>query len=135
MPFGLTNTPAVFLCFTDDIFRDLLDVHVILYLDDSLIFSNAPEKHKGHVMEVLKLLQDNNLYCNPDKCDFYLTSVTYIGRVVITKGSQWNKTKCKQSWNGESRKAWNRSKALLVLSTSIGVSSLPSALSHVPCTN
>ena len=54
MPFGLTNAPSAFQCFMNDIFSDLLDVHVIIYLDDILIFSDNPTDHKKHVHEVLQ---------------------------------------------------------------------------------
>jgi hypothetical protein len=54
MPFGLTNAPAVFQHFMNDIFRDLLDIYVIVYLDNILIFSKSREEHVGHVKEVLK---------------------------------------------------------------------------------
>jgi hypothetical protein len=49
MPFGLTNAPAAFQCFVNDIFADMLDVHVIMYLDDILIYSDTPEEHEEHV--------------------------------------------------------------------------------------
>ena len=42
MPFGLTNAPAAFQRFMNDIFSDLLDVHVIIYLDDILVYSDDP---------------------------------------------------------------------------------------------
>lgn len=46
MPFGLTNAPAVFQHFMNNIFRDLIDVTVIVYLDDILIYSERAEDHK-----------------------------------------------------------------------------------------
>ena len=45
MPFGLTNAPAAFQRFMNDIFSDLLDVCVVIYLDDILIYSNNISKH------------------------------------------------------------------------------------------
>ena len=51
MPFGLTNTPATFQRFMNDIFSDMVDVSVVIYLDDILIYSNNIDKHHTHVQE------------------------------------------------------------------------------------
>ena len=56
MPFGLTNGPVAFQRFMNDIFGDLLDQCVVVYLDDILIYSNNPEQHTKHVWEVLQRL-------------------------------------------------------------------------------
>ena len=53
MPFGLTNAPAAFQRFMNDIFSDMLDVHMIIYLDDILFYSDDPAEYKKHVREVL----------------------------------------------------------------------------------
>jgi Reverse transcriptase (RNA-dependent DNA polymerase) len=45
MPFGLTNAPGGFHRFLNGIFSDLLDVYVIIYLDDILIFSGNKDNH------------------------------------------------------------------------------------------
>jgi hypothetical protein len=57
MLFGLTNTPAVFKRFMNNVFADLLDVSVIVYLDDILIFSDTLEEHHQRVQEVLRRLR------------------------------------------------------------------------------
>ena len=49
MPFGLTNAPAAFQRFMNDIFSDLLDVNVIVYLNNILVFSDNPDDHIKHV--------------------------------------------------------------------------------------
>ena len=41
MPFGLTNAPTVFHHMANDIFKDLLDIYLIIYLDDLLIYSKT----------------------------------------------------------------------------------------------
>ncbi len=56
MPFGLTNTPAVFQHLMNDIFREYMDEFVVVYLDDILIFSKNPEDHDKHVRLVLATL-------------------------------------------------------------------------------
>ena len=82
MPFGLTNAPAAFQCFMNDIFSDLLDVSVIIYLDDILIYSNNPADHKKHVHEVLRHLHENGLYAHLDKCHFSEDTVEYLGFIL-----------------------------------------------------
>ena len=62
MPFGLMNAPAAFQRFMNDIFGDLLNVCMLVYLDDILIYSDSEEEHIWHVREVLCHLQQHNLY-------------------------------------------------------------------------
>src|SRR5882672_11093384 len=57
MPEGLTNAPAAFQRFMNDIFADMIDVIVIIYLDDILIYSDNISEHKAHVGEVLRRLR------------------------------------------------------------------------------
>ena len=45
MPEGLTNAPAIFQQFMNDIFVDMIDVIVIIHLDDILIYSNNISEH------------------------------------------------------------------------------------------
>ncbi|KAJ0128890.1 Uncharacterized protein HZ326_28015 [Fusarium oxysporum f. sp. albedinis] len=56
MPFGLTNTPATFQQIINSILRQYLNIFVVCYLDDILIFSDNKEDHKEHVHKVLKTL-------------------------------------------------------------------------------
>ena len=62
MPEGLTNAPAGFQRFMNDIFANMIDVSVVVYLDDTLVYSNDPEQHSAHVREVLTRLRCNRLY-------------------------------------------------------------------------
>ena len=77
MPFGLTNAPTAFQHFMNDIFSDLLDVSVIIYLDNILIYSNNPVDHKKHVHKVLCHLHDNGLYACLYKCCFSKDTITH----------------------------------------------------------
>ncbi|KAF8751795.1 hypothetical protein RHS01_08401 [Rhizoctonia solani] len=51
MTFGLTNAPAAFQHFMNELFKDLLDVCVIIYLDDILVYSKDDASHTKHVHE------------------------------------------------------------------------------------
>ncbi len=48
MPFGLANSPSLFQSFMNDVFRDMLDRWVIVYIDDILIYSNTLKEHIDH---------------------------------------------------------------------------------------
>ncbi|CDO68811.1 hypothetical protein BN946_scf184805.g20 [Trametes cinnabarina] len=69
MPFRLSNTPAAFQCFINEVFADLLDVCIVVYLDDILIYSNSLEEHQQHVKEVIQRLRKFKLYARADKPD------------------------------------------------------------------
>ncbi|QRW23019.1 Retrotransposable element Tf2 protein [Rhizoctonia solani] len=93
MPFGLTNAPAAFQHFMNDLFRDLIDVTVVIYLDDILIFSENPEEHPSHVREVLSRLMKNQLFCKLSKCHFHVTTVDYLGIVISPAGFSMDQKK------------------------------------------
>ena len=77
MPFGLSNAPGAFQRFMNDIFADMLDVCVVVYLDDILIYSTDKATHRQQVKEVLKRLQKHGLYAKPEKCEFDREQVEY----------------------------------------------------------
>jgi hypothetical protein len=85
MPFGLTNVPTTFQHFMNDIFSNLLDTFMVVYLDDILIYSKDPKQHVEHVREVLRRLQENGLFLNPVKCEFHTETVEYLGFVSPTR--------------------------------------------------
>jgi len=100
MSFGLTNAFAAFQQFMNDIFSDLLDVCVVIYLDDILIYSNNMSKYHWHVKEVLKYLYKADLYTKAKKCEFYSKSVEYLGYILSFSGLTISDDKVKiiQDW-------------------------------------
>ena len=100
MPFGLTNAPTAFQRFMNDIFSDLLDVCVVIYLDDILIYSNDMSEHHRHVKEVLKHLCKAGLYAKAEKCEFHSKSVEYLGYILSPSGLTMSDDKVKiiQDW-------------------------------------
>ncbi|CAA7013913.1 unnamed protein product, partial [Microthlaspi erraticum] len=54
MPFGLTNAPAAFMRLMNDVFREYLDVFVIIFIDDILVYSRSQEEHATHLRLVLR---------------------------------------------------------------------------------
>ncbi|XP_075432287.1 uncharacterized protein LOC142469212 [Ascaphus truei] len=103
MPFGLCNAPAVFQDFVNDIFRDLLDHHVIVYLDDILIFSRSMPEHIMHVKQVLQRLRENHLYAKLEKCHFHQTSTSFLGYIISDTGLAMDPTKVKATFTVQTR--------------------------------
>ncbi|MBW0543275.1 hypothetical protein O181_082990 [Austropuccinia psidii MF-1] len=99
MPFGLTNAPASFQNLVNDIFADFLDVFVVVYLDDIMVFSSSEEEHVKHVASVLQRLRDNNLFAKASKCVFHASSVEYLGYVVSSDGLKMDSSKVQQILN------------------------------------
>ncbi|MBW0516431.1 hypothetical protein O181_056146 [Austropuccinia psidii MF-1] len=93
MPFGLTNAPAPFQNLFNDIFYDLLDIYVVVYLDDITVFSKSEGEHVTHVSTVLSRLRANNLFAKASKCLFHVSSVEYLGCIVSSKGLNMDQTK------------------------------------------
>jgi hypothetical protein len=100
MPFGLTNAPSVFQRFMNDIFHDMVDICVIVYLDDILIFSDNEEQHIHQVSEVLRRLEKNDLHLKPEKCEFHTKTVEYLGFIISPDGITMDPRKVKtiQDW-------------------------------------
>jgi hypothetical protein len=100
MPFGLSGAPGAFQAMMNKVFQDLLDISVIIYLDNILIFSRNPEEHESHVKEVLQRLMNMQLFCKGSKCEFHQTTVEYLGIIVLDKGFGLDKLKIQavQEW-------------------------------------
>ncbi|CDO68991.1 hypothetical protein BN946_scf184762.g7 [Trametes cinnabarina] len=95
MPFRLLNTLAAFQRFVNEVFAGLLDVCVIVYLNDILIYSNSLEEHRQHVKEVLRRLRKFKLYAQVDKCEFHATFVEYLGYILSPEGLTMAESKVK----------------------------------------
>ncbi len=86
MPFGLSNSPSVFQAFINDVFRDMLNQWVNVYIDDILIYSETYEEHVIHVRTVLKCLLQHQLYAKADKCEFHQETISFLGYIISSGG-------------------------------------------------
>ncbi|KAJ1596435.1 hypothetical protein NDA11_000234 [Ustilago hordei] len=93
MPFGLANAPAHFQSFINDIFRDIIGVYVVVYLDDFLIFSDTEEVHVKHVTEILTRLRSNRLFAKLSKCEFHTQTVEFLGYIIKPTGIEMDPEK------------------------------------------
>ena len=95
MPMGLTNAPVTFQHFMNDIFQDMSNLFVVVYLDDILVFSESIGLHQGHVLRVLSRLQENNLHIKPEKSLFHTHLIKFLRFMVSPTGIVMDVTKTK----------------------------------------
>ncbi|MBW0478750.1 hypothetical protein O181_018465 [Austropuccinia psidii MF-1] len=99
MLFGLTNAPASFQNIVNDIFAYFLDIFVVVYLDDIIVFFSSEEEHVKHVASVLQRLRYNNLFSKASKCVFPASSVEYLGYVFSRDGLKMDYSKVQKILN------------------------------------
>ena len=124
MPFRLTNAPSGFQRFLNTIFADLLDVFIIIYLDDILIFSLNKEDHIKHVSKVFCRLRKHNLFANVRKCMLMVRNVFFIWILwsilaislvwEVCVWIWWRSKSSRIGWNPRKSKMFNHSLALLI---------------------
>ncbi len=94
MPFGFSNAPASFQGYINNILAEKLDIFIVVYLDDILIYIEDPgQPHVKAVQWVLEQLQKNGLYANLKKCQFHEDEVQFLGFVVSAQGIRMEEEK------------------------------------------
>ena len=68
------------------IFKPYLDLFVIVFIDDILVYSKSKKEHEEHLRIVLGMLREKKLYAKFSKCEFWLDSVSFLGHVVSKDG-------------------------------------------------
>jgi hypothetical protein len=86
MPFGVSNGPAIFQRFINNILLDCLDQFVTAFVDDLLIYSQNEAEHELHVKTVLARLREAGLQASISKCEFHVTETRYLGYILSTQG-------------------------------------------------
>jgi len=68
MFFGLTNSPTMFQAMMNELLRDLINTgKVVAFIDDVIIRTEMEEEHEKLIAEVIKRLEENDLYIKPEK--------------------------------------------------------------------
>ena len=99
MPFGLCNASATFQSMMDNIFHDLLDNGVIVYLNDILIYTENVDKHIPLVQEVLSRLDKASLGVNLKKSSFHIRKVEVLGYIISEQGIEMSEKKIEEVKN------------------------------------
>jgi len=96
MFFGLTNSPATFQAMMNELLRDLTNTgKVALFIDDVIVGTETEEEHDELVVEVIRRLEENDLYVKPEKCKWKVREVEFLGVVIGPEGIKMEKEKVK----------------------------------------
>jgi len=83
MFFGITNSPATFQGMMNEIMRDLINKgKVVVFVDNVLVGTENEKDHDKIMAEVLKRLEENDLYMKPEKCLWKVNKVNFLGVVM-----------------------------------------------------
>ena len=94
MYFGLTNSPATFQTMMNDLFRDLINQgDTATFIDDILVATDTEEEHDELVEEVLKRLEENDLFVKPKKYKWKVREIEFLGVVISPRGVEMQKKK------------------------------------------
>ena len=86
MFFGMTNLPATFQVIMNKILRDLINKRkVAAFVDDVLVGTETEEGHDKIVEEILRRLEENDLYIKPEKCVWKVRKIGFLGVVIEPK--------------------------------------------------
>jgi len=97
MFFGLTNLPTTFQAMMNKLLRDLINTgKVAAFIDDVIIGMETEEGHDEIVAEVIRRLEENDLYVKLEKCRWKVREVEFLGVVIGPEGIKMEKGKVKE---------------------------------------
>ena len=87
MFFGLTNSPATFQAMMNELLRDLINTgKIAAFIDDIIVGTEIEKGHDKLVAEVIKRLEENDLYVKPEKCRWKVKEMGFLGVVIGPEG-------------------------------------------------
>jgi len=94
MFFGMTNLPVIFQAMMNEILRDMINKgKVAAFVDDVLIGTETEERHDEIMEEVLKRLEENDLYIKLEKYVWKVQKIGFLGVVIGPNGIEIEKEK------------------------------------------
>jgi len=96
MFFGITNLLTTFQVIINEILRDLINEEkVAVFIDDMLVKTEIEEKHDEIVEEILKRLEENDLYIKLEKCMWKVRKIGFLRVIIGPNGIEMEKEKVK----------------------------------------
>jgi len=83
MFFGLTNSPVTFQAMMNKLLRDLINTgKVAAFIDNVIVGTESKKEHDKLVEEVIKRLEENDLYIKPEKYKWKMKEVGFLGVMI-----------------------------------------------------
>ena len=81
--FGLTNSPAMFQTMMNKLLRDLTNTgKVAVFIDDVIVGTETEDRYDEIIVEVIRRLEENDLYVKPEECKWKVQEVGFLGVVI-----------------------------------------------------
>jgi hypothetical protein len=96
VPFGLMNAPSRFMFLMNSVISKYFDKFVLVFMDESLVYSKNREEHEEHLRIFLQVLREHQLYVKLNKCDFYKKEIQYLCHVISVEGVAVDPEKIKE---------------------------------------
>ncbi|WVZ97857.1 hypothetical protein U9M48_043366, partial [Paspalum notatum var. saurae] len=115
MSFGLTNAPAFFMYMMNSVFMNELDMFVVVFIDDILVYSKSEMEHEEHLRTVLNRLRGHKLYAKFSKCAFWLKEVSFLSHILSKRGVAVDPSKVEDVLN------WKQPKTVTEIRSFLGL--------------
>ena len=86
MPIGLTNAPSIFMQTINNLFCNMLDFNMIIFLDDIIVYFHIVKEHFALLYNILAYLCQYMLYCKLKKCSFLSNSTVFLSFNITPVG-------------------------------------------------
>src|SRR6185295_3801042 len=86
MPFGLCNASATFQRLMDHVYKGIAWKFVVVYLDDTIVYSRTFDEHLTHLKRVFNRIKQAGLRLNIEKRTFWMHQLPFLGHLILAKG-------------------------------------------------
>jgi len=94
MFFGLINSPTIFQAMMNKLLRDLINTgKVAIFIDDIIVGTETEKGHNKIVAEVIRRLEENDLYVKPEKYQWKVWEVEFLGMIIGPEGIKMEEEK------------------------------------------
>ncbi|UYV63312.1 K02A2.6-like [Cordylochernes scorpioides] len=84
IPFGITSAPEIFQRKMTQLLGNIEGV--VCFMDDIVVYGSSLEEHNERVRQVLKKIQEEGMTLNPEKCQFGVKTVKFLGHTLSSEG-------------------------------------------------